>query len=171
MNNPPYIVVDEMGAVVAAVKTSLSLPNLNYQYGYVNELKETLKKMGTTATYEAKKFPLVYLVQPFSITGGDINFYGKVSLELFIINKTVQDKKAVQRMTDNFKPIINPIKRELIEQISRSVAFMDTDDSAISYKETDMYYWGEDQQAKMINDVFDCKFINGLNLTIRHKCP
>ena len=171
MNNPPYILVDEIGAVVTAVKTALALPVLNYQYGYVDELKNTLANYDKSPTYAGLKFPLVYLVQPFSITEGDIDCYGKATLELFIINKTVQDKKAVQRMTDNFKPVINPIKRELVEQISRSVAFMEQDDSAIKYKETDMYYWGEEQQAKMINDVFDCKFLNGLNLTIRHKCP
>lgn len=182
MNNPPYILVDVFGirnettglltsGILYEVKQALGLPVLNYQYGYVDELKNTLANYDKSPTFAGLKFPLVYLVQPFSITGGDIECYGKVNLELFIINKTVQDKKAVKRMTDNFKPVINPIKYELIEQISRSLAFMEQDDSAIKYKETDMYYWGDEQQTKMINEVFDCKFLNGLNLIIRHKCP
>lgn len=172
MNNPEYILVDEIGAVVAAVKVKLSLSVLNYQYGYVNELKETLATYDKTATYAVQKFPLVYLVQPFTITRGDYRYFGKANgLEIFIINETVQDKKATQRMTDNFKPVIYPIYRELINQLAKAGAFVESVSGRIVHKTTDLYYWGEDQQSKMINEVFDCMLINGLNLTIKNNCP
>jgi hypothetical protein len=172
VNNPEYILVDELGTVVTAVKTALALSVLNYQYGYVNELKETLKDYDKTTTYAVQKFPLIYLVQPFTITRGNFRYFGKAnSLEIFIINETVQDKKAVQRMTDNFKAVIYPIYRELIKQIAKSTVFMESSIGKIPHKTTDMYYWGDQQQEKMINDVFDCMYINGLNLTIKNNCP
>ena len=172
MNNPEYILVDEIGTVVAAVKTALNLPVLNYQYGYVNELKETLASYDKTATYAVQKFPLVYLVQPFTITRGNFRYFGKANnLEIFIINETVQDKKATQRMTDNFKPVIYPIYRQLIKQFAKAKPFAEAVPGRIVHKTTDLYYWGEDQQSKMINEVFDCMLINGLNLTIKNNCP
>jgi len=172
VNNPEYILVDEIGAVVTKVKAALNLAVLNYQYGYVNELKETLATFDKTAEYAVKKFPLVYLVQPFTITRGDFKVFGKANgLEIFIINETIQHKTAPQRMTDNFKPVIYPVYRELINQFSKSHAFAEAIPGKIVHKTTDLYYWGDNQQDKMINDVFDCMFITGLNLTIRNNCP
>ena len=172
MNNPEYILVDELATIVTAVKTALALPVLNYQYGYVNELKETLATFDKTVTYSVQKFPLVYLVQPFTITRDSYRYFGKANgLEIFIINETVQDKKAPARMTDNFKPVIYPIYRELLKQISLARCFQETTVSNIVHKTTDLYYWGEEQKEKMINDVFDCMYVNGLNLNIKNNCP
>lgn len=171
MNNPEYILVDEIGTVVSAVKAALVLPVLNYQYGYVDELKATLKDYDKTAAYAVQKFPLIYLVQPFTITRSNFRFFGKTYLEVFIINETVQDKKAPARMTDNFKAVIYPIYRQLVKQLALSRVFQEDTVGKISHKTTDMYYWGEQQQDKMINDVFDCMYISGLNLTIKNNCP
>ena len=172
MNNPPYILVDEIGAIVTAAKTALALDVLNYQYGYVDELKNTLANYDKSPTYAGLKFPLVYLVQPFTITRGEFRHYGKATgLEIFIINKTQQGIKAEQRMTDNFKPVIYPIYRELISQITKSIAFVDSMPGKVTHRTTDLYYWGETQQEKMINDVFDCMYITGMELTIKNNCP
>lgn len=173
MNNPEYILVDEIGAVVAAVKSALALPELNYQYGYHTELKETLAAYDKTATYAAKKFPLIWLAQPFTITRDNFLYFGKANnLEVFIINESTQAKKASQRMTDNFKEVIYPIYRELIKQLAKSIAFQESTASSIEHKLTDRYYWGEEQQ-KIIADVFDCSHVSGLRLTIRNNknCP
>lgn len=62
MNKPEYILVDEVGSVVTAVKAALSLTVLNYQYGYVTELKETLATFDKSEAFADKKFPLIYLV-------------------------------------------------------------------------------------------------------------
>jgi len=169
MNNPEYILVDEVGSVVTAVKAALSLTALNYQYGYVTELKETLATFDKSEAFADKKFPLIYLVQPFTITRDNFRYFGKANnLEIFIINESRQDKKAPQRMTDNFKAVIYPIYRELLNQFGKSKAFQETNAADVIHKSTDLYYWGETQQDKMINEVFDCMYINGLTLTIKN---
>lgn len=169
MNNPEYILVDELATIVTAVKTALSLPALNYQYGYVEELKNNMHKMSQDSVNAALKMPLVYLVQPFTVRRDDFRYYGKVTLEIFVVNGSQQQWTAPERMTNNFKPVIYPITRELVTQIARSKVFAESTPGNIQYKVADLYYWGD--QAKIINEIFDCQYITGLELTIKNNCP
>ena len=174
MNNPEYILTDEIETVVTAVKTSLNLPVLNYQYGYVSDVAEKLQNYGKTATYAALKFPLVWLVQPFTVKhDGTLGIFGKVDdLEIFVINETKKNADTATRMATNFKPIIYPIVRELKKQLCKSGVFAETSVEKLIYRESDWHYWGETQN-KAITDVFDCTRIFGLNLTIKNNknCP
>lgn len=155
-----------MESIVAAVKASLSLPVLNYQYGYVSELRETLAQMNVVSS---TKYPLVWLVQPFTISRVNGGYYGDVTLRMFIIQETVKTYKATERMANTFKPVIYPVYRELIDQILfRSDLFDGTMDSHIPHSVTDRYYWGE-EQSKALNDVFDCMEISNLKLKISNK--
>lgn len=169
MNNPEYILVDEIGACVEATKTALALDTLLYQYGYITELKEVLEKYDKI---QLQKFPLVWLSQPFTVARNSFDYYGKAEIELFIINQSQVNKRAPERMTDNFKAVIYPIVRELINQLAKSKAFRESTASKIEHKTTDRYYWGDTQQ-KIINDIFDCTHISGLKLTINNNknCP
>nr|MBA3971805.1 hypothetical protein [Bacteroidota bacterium] len=76
MNDPEYILVDEMDTLVASVKAELSLPVLNYQYGYLRELQETLIEYSKTIQYSALKYPLVWLVQPFTVDRTNGDYFG-----------------------------------------------------------------------------------------------
>lgn len=163
-----YVFVDEMNAVVEAVKTVLSLEVLNYQYGYVTELNETLNEYGKTVEFKALKFPLIWLAQPFTIIHGDFNCLGKAKFDLFIFNKTDKNLKASARMTNNFKPVIYPIYEALIEQISEHAAFMEQDNEAIKHDTTDRYFW--DGLNPTITDTVDWIYIKGFEITIRNKC-
>jgi hypothetical protein len=165
MNQPEYIFVDEFKAIVLAVKTALNLNFLNYQYGYVREFNETMESWGKSSVDHVKKFPCVYLLQPFTYERGIVGFYGRFNnIRLFIItseaNKT---KKAEERMTTNFKPVIYPIYRELLNQIDLSIAFSTQGVQRIKHNVTDRYYWGDSQQ-QFLNDAVDCMEINGMQL-------
>jgi hypothetical protein len=174
-----YVLVDEMGTkdaatdlltggVLYAVKQALGLSVLNYQYGYVTELNETLNEYSKTPAFKALKFPLVWLAQPFTITHGDYNCFGKAKVDVFIFNRTDANLKAADRMTNNFKPVIYPIYEQLIEQISEHAAFMEQDNEAIKHETTDRYFW--DGINPTITDVVDWMYIKGLEITIRNKC-
>lgn len=166
MNKPEYIVVDEIGTVVEAVKTSLELDVLNYQYGYVEELNETLQQWSKNPDFAVLKFPLVWAMQPFTIVRGEQGIYGSVEgLRVFIINSSEKTQKAAQRMEDNFKEVIYPIYREFMEQLNVSVAFVDSPNRR--HRFTDRYWWGEAQQA-VLNDVVDCSEISQLELKIHN---
>lgn len=178
MNQPQYILVDAFGTkdsndeltagILFEVKTKLGLDVLNYQYGYVDELKETLAQMAKSPEFAAKKYPLVWLVQPFTISRGELGWFGTLENgRLFIIAPSEKTSKARKRMTAVFKPVIYPIYNEILNQVVISEEFDQLDVDSLSHKITDRYYWGEDQQ-KVISDVFDCLEISQLKLKIHN---
>lgn len=176
-NNPEYYVVDEIGNCVTAARVALDAaapgqwPNLNYQYGYITEFNQTMQTWSNNETDAAKKFPCVYLIQPFTIKRGrNVSIYGTVSgLRIFIITSEADvNKKAAARMATNFKPILYPIYRELLNQLDLSVVFPTTGKENIQHDFTDRYYWGENQ-GKLINDAVDCCEISNLILDIHNK--
>lgn len=164
-----YIMVDEFGLIVSAVKAALNLPVLNYQYGYVTELNENLQEMTKSPAHRDKRFPLVWLAQPFSVDHGDPSGYSILNgAELFIIAESGITERATERMADNFKPVIYPIYREIFQQILAAPWCCEMDIDMLRHKETDRYYWG-DQQQKAITAVFDCKHIQFSSLKINNK--
>ena len=154
MNNPPYIVVDVMKDVVAAVAIKLGRP-INYLYGYASELSETLQQWTEVPTHFDKKYPLVWLSQPFSIVQGkQVSIFGEIEeLRLFIVTNSNKEYKAEQRMTINYKPVLYPIMQELQAQIVLSKA-LQVYNSTLNVKQMDRYYWGVHQQT-VLNDVVD----------------
>lgn len=177
MNNPEYILVDVFGTkdandqltggILYQVKEALALPVLNYQYGYVTELNETLNQWNVDPDYAPLKFPLVWLAQPFVINRTNNGYYGTVEdLKIFILHGTTPDLKAYQRMDANFKTVIYPIYRELINQLENHPAIV-RQLGVRSHRFIDRYYWGEAQQS-VLNDVVDCSEIRNLQLQIHN---
>lgn len=171
MNNPEYILTDEMRTIVAAVKTALALTVLNYQHGYVRELDETLKQWEADPASFDKKYPLVYLFEPFTETRSTYAYWSDVKdMKLFILYGTAQTLKADERMTDVFKTILLPIYRELIKQIDKSKVFVNQ--KTVFHNKTNLYYWGENQQS-VLTDPVDCIEISSLQLKVKNNpnCP
>jgi len=168
MNHPEYFLVDEIGTLVKNLNTKLAF-DINYQYGYLMELQNTLKEYSKTIEFSAKKYPLVWLVQPFTINRKDGGYYGDTTLRIFIIQESEKGLKASERMQQTFKPVLYPIYRELINQILNAGNIFDgLMGDNLQHNVTDRYYWGEDQQ-NIINDVFDCMEISNLKLKISNK--
>lgn len=157
-----------MESIVSAVKTALALPTLNYQYGYVSELRETLAQMNEK-DFVQLKYPLVWLCQPFTISRVNYGYYGDAALRIFIIQESAKNLKATERMAQTFKPVIYPIYRGILAQIlSRGDLFDGLLGDHLEHSVTDRYYWGE-EQSKALNDVFDCMEISNLKVKISNK--
>ena len=175
MNKPAYKLVEEFGKVVSEVKAALNLPNLNYLYGYLSEIRETLAQDSKAGgSFAAGKYPLVWLVQPFTITKGDFGIYGTANnVRILIINATDKNWKAYQREQFNYKPIIDPIAQQLQLQINKHKAFYNVGTESLKLKETDRYFWGENQQQTTIDDFFDCKELSEMTIKIKNNinCP
>ena len=165
MNSPQYILTDEMEAAVLTAKTALGFSVLNYQYGYVEELNETLKQYEADPAKYDKKFPLVWLAEPFTTEHGIEGIYGISTIDIFIINKTEKTYKAKERMENNYKPILYPIANELLKQFTVNPVFSHISVAKIQYRTTKGYYWGEGQQA-ILNDTVDCLKLGSLRLRI-----
>jgi len=167
MNNPEYIVQDEMGTVIQDTGIALSM-NINFQFGYIRELNETLTQWEKDPALYAIKFPLVFLAMPFNISMGSGPGFGRFTdVRIFIMHHTDGVSKTKDRLESSYKPVIYPIYRQLLKVISYSNAFSFETDGEIVHRRTDRPYWGEDQQTA-ITDKVDVLEISGLNLIINN---
>jgi len=178
MNDPEYILTDELETVVTAVKAALQLKNtlagqpagwsvLDYQYGYTEELNETLKQYALDPEKYDKKFPLVWLAEPFEIERKDEGIYGTAAADIFIFNGTDKTWKAKDRMANNYIPVLYPIYRELLKQFVLSTVFSHTTIESIKHRIRKGYYW--DDQQKIFIDAVDCLKVSIQALGIHNK--
>lgn len=172
MNDPEYILVDEVETLVSKASAKLNAQNvftgsINYQYGYLPELQATLKEYSKTVEFSTKKYPIVWLVQPFTINRVDGGYYGDTTLRFFIIQQSEAGLRAPERMEQKFKPILYPIYRELLNQFLNAGNIFDgLMGDNLPHSVTDRYYWGD---AQILNDVFDCMEISNMKLKISNK--
>lgn len=168
MTDTQFILTDELETVVAAVKAALGLSVLNYQYGEVEELNETLKQWEQDPNKFDEKFPLIWVAEPYQVTRSNEGIYGTAEVNVFIINQTQKDWKAKERMENNFKPVILPIYRELLTQIGISTSFDHPMSRVPEHKTVNRYYMGENRQSTL-NDVVDAMKISGMKIRISEK--
>lgn len=173
MDTTVYI-VEEMEAVVAKVNTALTTANFGttpvyYMYGHPKEIANRLQELSNSPTEGNKKFPLIILFTDITIDRSLIGFYGSTSLRMLIANFTLAEYTSNQRTEINFKPILHPIKKELLSQIDLHGQF--TYENELTYKETDMYYYGSQINDKNIfNDRIDAIELRDIKLNIKNKC-
>ena len=167
-------IVEEMEAIVAKVNTALTAVNfiarpVYYMYGHPKEIAIRLQELSNSPTEGNKKFPLIILFTDIIIDKSLVGFYRSTSLRMLIANFTLAEYTSVQRTEINFKPILHPIKKELINQIDRHDRF--TYEDELTYKETDMYYYGSQINDKNIfNDRIDAIELRDIKLNIKNKC-
>lgn len=167
-------IVEEMAAVIAKVNTALTAASFGttpiyYMYGHPMEINNRLVELSNSPTEANKKFPLVILFTDITIDRSLVGFYGSTQLRMLIANFTLPEYISEQRTDINFKPILHPIKKELINQIERHGQF--TYENELSYKETDMYYYGSQiNNQNVFNDRIDAIELRDIKLNIKNKC-
>lgn len=173
MNNPEYILEDELETIVANASAALIASNvltqaIHYEYGSWDEIKTILAQYSKTVQYSTLKFPLFWFCQPYTIRRTTGGWFGDTSLRFFIIVDSNKDWTPKQRMELKYKPVILPIYRAVITEIfNRTDLFYGMMDENLPHDETRRPYWGEDQQQQ-IDDVVDCMEINNLKVKIQN---
>ncbi len=167
MNQPPYILVDVLKECAEATRISLGLPVLNYQYGYITELNETLNQYAKTVEFQTKKFPLIWIRQPFTLARNSEAFLGRVNdLTFFIMSTSNKTAKAHERMELTFKPTLYPIYDEFLSQMDNHIA-LSYDGQSAKHDVIDRYYWGTEQQS-YLTDVVDCMEIRNMQIKVNN---
>lgn len=171
MSLPVYI-VDEIRAVVEKVNAALTAANFGktvyYMYGHPKEIAKRLQELSNSVTQQDKKFPLVILFTDITIDKNVPGFFGSAKLRMLVANITQANYISEQRTEINFKPVLHPIKLELIKQISLHNQF--TYEGELRYKETDMYFYGSQINDKNIfNDHIDAIELKDIQVNIKNK--
>lgn len=167
----PVYIVEEMAAVVAKVATKLATP-VYYMYGHPLEIVGRLQEKANSTTMKATAFPLVCLFTDIPEDNGDnVGFYAKDRLNIVICTSTTQTYTSEERTANTFKPILYPIKVELLKQITAYPNF--TVNGELKFRSWDRYFWGRQglygSVANPFNDYIDAIEIQNLQITIKNK--
>lgn len=173
MNAPPYILVEEVSLLVAAMRNNLAallaangLTTINYDHGTLESINQRLNSKNRTVEYRVEKFPLIWLREPYTVVDGGWGYLGSVSeLAIFIIHETDKTYTEEQRKELIFKPIIIPLYTELLRLFRRSKAFSTF--GVLKHQFTDYNYWGETQQ-QVLNDSVDCRKITNIEFKVNN---
>lgn len=163
MNNPPYIVTDVFTEKVGKVAQDMGI-NIHSHYGYVTDFNMTLQQYTKSPKMHGKKFPAVWLVEPFALRTERGGVYASIpELRVFILMSSDKNYKATERKEKVYKTALYPILNKLLDQFC-TYPFMGYRMN-LKATITDRYYWGESQQ-NVINDVVDTIELKLHNLKI-----
>lgn len=133
--------------------------------GHIEEINIRLKRKDDSADSVLKwqKYPLIILLQDIDYDKNKIN-PSEASIDFIIVNITKQGYTTIQRRSNNFTPILDPLYNELIGMLRDSPGFRITDDN---FKISRKYFWGAVPQGKNpFNDRLDAIEVNNLNLEL-----
>lgn len=184
MSNPTYI-VDIIGEVVQgftpdvlpiikanelAVLGTTLIDTIDYQYGHVIELIQTLSQYDKTDNYRRIKYPLVFLAMDFPEKRGKPDWYATAVLNIIIAHQTDSMDKIGDRMRKVFKPVLYPIYYALLDGLAAHDLINENTADILSHTKFDRGYMGTIKDsgniANRLNDYVDAIEIVNLNLTI-----
>lgn len=175
MSNEAVYIPDILEEIVGKVDTAL-FPTLEqriyFMFGHPLEIVARLQELTkATGPSRGKKYPLVALFTDIPVVKDVNGFYGRAKLQMVIANITEQNLTAAQRLAKNFKPLLQPIKEELLLQISQHVQF--TEPGELFYTEIERYYWGKNglygNTGNIFNDFIDCIELRDIQVTVKNK--
>jgi len=163
------ILVEHIQAVASKVNTAMQAKGFGYtvkfMYGHPREIDQRLTEITNDPNTAGEKFPIIMLFTDITIRKSVTGFYGSANLFFLIANFTQAQYTAMQRTDINFKPILHPIKKELIYQLSVYPLF--TVDEEITYEETDLYFYGSKVNDKnQFRDRIDAIQLSNVSINI-----
>jgi hypothetical protein len=171
--------IDVFSAIVAAVRSDSSKPAALdtdepfYMHGHPLEIINTLAEKDRNDVHKFNKFPLIALFQDFTETMGESQAVKSevTDLNLIIAVNTSPEYSSEQRYDNTFRPVLYPLYDLLIEHITKSRYFANTDPGLVPHNKIDRLYWGRSglygNEANVFNDYIDAIEIQNLNLSLR----
>lgn len=169
------ILSDIQAAELAVVKltkpeaTESNIVAINYQYGHLREIIETMKQYEQSPELRYEKYPLIALFldipEQYGASGG---YPGDCRLRMALCYGTSTTLKASERYAQVMKPILLPLYDELIKQIEACREFVTM--GQVEHTMVERPYWGrgglEDHEGNVFADAVDAIEITDLQLTI-----
>ena len=134
-----------------------------FDYGNYIELANKL----SLKNRNNQKYPLFALIQDVTETEtSEDGVYKIYDFNMIIAYNTRQDYTTQERLTNIFKPILQPLYRDLIEEIKSSNYFV-IDREFIDHTKTNRYFLGsETPNQNRLNDYVDVIEINFRNMKL-----
>lgn len=143
-----------------------------YDFGRYVEVTRNLTSKDGGKESKNKKYPLIWLVVPYTVVDTWIEGPCEIkNLEIIIATATKQASTTPDRINENFIPFLYPIYDELRKQIDISGYFDDIDFNN-DFERIDQPYWDGKQgtsQANLFNDYIDAIQLRGIRLTVNEQ--
>ena len=185
-------IIDIIGEVVTATKNvvlstiksneaaalgSTLIETINYQKGHVLELINTLSEMDRDTQSQLCRYPLIWLVLDIKEQRGrEIGQYGAMIPNIIIAHYTEMTRKVDDRRAKVFSPVLEPIYREFMNQLSLHPSIMEGDPQAIQHDKIRRFFWGTQKEAVVsdkskvrLTDYLDAIEISNLQLNLLFK--
>ena len=148
-----------------------------FSYGHYADVIKELQDKDGSITLKGSKYPLIWLVMDYTERKGKsiAEQCELPNLQILIATPTDANKSVIDRMNNNFKPILYPIYNELMLQIANSGFFTQSVVSKIEHDKIDRPYWGgggnegSNGSANLFNDYIDAIQIRNMTLNLKRK--
>jgi len=154
------MIIDIFKEIICKVEKEYD-SNVNYIHGHIDDIVAELRAYKTQQG-EAKKYPLIALLQPFNEpTSERYDISKEVELNILICSLSKMDAKPSIRYEKNFKTTIITLEELLIKYIKKSGYF------ELNYQEpsyTSIDDWGENRE---LSDYIDVRKLNNMKLKLR----
>jgi hypothetical protein len=176
MNLPlPVVVTDIFNEWMTKVNVKLSF-NVHRYSAHIIEVLENLKQLDSASRSDIK-YPVVILICDFEEQIGANKSvelgYQTATLNFIIANTTERNYKQPERLEQNFKPVLYPIYKALLESILESTSVYRATGTLedIPHTKYDRYFWGREKifgnDANTFNDYLDAIEIRGMKVKLR----
>jgi hypothetical protein len=170
----PYL-PDIMQGVVQRVSDAFAARatdpfNVFFEKGIYNQVTQSVYRASEV------RYPLVWLIMPYSTRRGEPGIFGEVTCTLIIANPTSVEYTQQEREDLNFKPRLLPVYEVLLEEINREKWLMTSGVGKIQHNQVIRPFWGlGDAQGPSQENMFgrnvDAISVANLVLKVRsHSC-
>ena len=166
--------IDILKSVTLKAEGAMGFPSVNYMYGPIYEIIDKLSIMGESVESSGKKYPMVAIVTDVTERKGErSDIISSVSLPSVIFACVTDPKLMVEdRYENSFKPILQPLYEEWINQLSKAPELETADKLLLKHTKTDRLWWGKSQlwtARQVAVDNIDAIEVNNLEFLIRRK--
>lgn len=171
-------IVDLIGEVVTKTSSALidklqvvdeTITGVHYLYGHHNDIKTRLIEKTKSNEYKYSRYPLIALFQDFTESHDGTGVF-KVKLQMIIGFHSSKDFYTDDRYLKVFKPILYPIYKEFLKQLSNHAAFTIKESEQIVHEKIDRPHWGDSAaygtSSYIFGDVLDAIELRALELTV-----
>jgi len=148
---------------------------IKYIYGGVDECILKIHTMSKTPATNEKRFPCLVLFTDIpEVRGDDAGIEMKVTIpSLIICTATLQKWDAEERMQKNFKEVLLPKYRELLQQLEYNTDLATLSSDLLQHTKINRMSWGKSAlftENNMGTEFIDAIEIQNLQLSVYKSC-
>jgi len=166
--------IDILAEVTESTRIKLGLQSINYMYAPIVEVIEQMAAMTKSSEYAGQKYPFVAIMTDIrEFKGERSDMQSRVTIPM-VVFACMTDKKSTagKRYLDSFKPTLQPLYEEWMNQLFRHNDIYTPDANLTRHVKTDRLWWGRSQvwaNNGQSVDFIDAIEVNDIEIFVRKR--